>query len=178
MKKIWILLMTALLALGLLIACGGKETTTEAKEVPVEDILQAVKDAYGENYLPDTAIDAETLGGMYDINMDLIAELASELPMIGVHPDRVIIAKAVDGKGEELEAEFQALRDYLVEDSFMYPINMAKTQAAQVVRNGDYVAFLLVGAPNDNLDASEEEQLKFAEEQTKIGVDAFNACFQ
>ena len=177
MKKILLVCMVMVLCAGVLSACGGGNSAAQ-KDVPVEDILQAVKDAYGDTYLPDAQIDAAMLDEMYDIDMELMESFAAEMPMIGFHPDRVIIAKAVEGKGAELEEEFLELKEYLIQDSFMYPANIAKTQAAEVVRNGDYAAFLLVGAANENLDASEEEQLKFAQEETKKAVEAFEACFK
>ena len=59
-----------------------------------------------------------------------------------------------------------------------YPMNLPKINASQVVQNGDYVAFIMLGAINDDMDASEDDQAKFAEEQEKIGVDAFNKYFE
>uniref|UniRef100_UPI00405748D5 DUF4358 domain-containing protein n=1 Tax=Agathobacter sp. TaxID=2021311 RepID=UPI00405748D5 len=176
MKKLVLGLVMGMMLTGILAGCGNGGSS--AKDIPVEDILQAVKDAYGESYLPNAEMDAATLDEMYDIDMELMESYVAEMPMIGFHPDRVIIAKAVGGKGAELEEEFLDLKEYLIEDSFMYPANMAKTQAAQVVRNGDYVAFLLVGAANENMEASEEEQLKFAQEETQKAVDAFNSVFE
>lgn len=177
MKRVILSLTIVMMFAGVLAGCGNSGSATQ-KDVPVEDILQAVKDAYGENYLPDTAVDEVTLEEMLGIDTEDMETVVAEMPMIGFHPDRVIIAKAKEGKGAEVEEEFLDFKEYLVEESFMYPANMAKTKAAEVVRNGDYVAFLLVGAANENMDASEEEQLKFAQEQTKIAVDAFNSVFE
>ncbi len=176
MKKLGMVMLAVVMLAGVFAGCGKKEEAV--KDVPVEEIAQAIRDAYGDTYLPNAPLDEEMLGSMYSIDMELIEEFVAEMPMIGFHPDRVIIAKAVEGKGEELEEQFLAVREFLVEDSMMYPANIAKTEASSVERVGDYVAFLLVGAPNDNMDASEEEQLKFAEEQAKIAVDAFYGCFE
>ena len=177
MKKMGCMVLAVLLLVAALTGCGGKDSAAQ-KDVPVEEILQAVKDAYGEAYLPNTELDEAMLADMYGLDMSLIESFVAEMPMIGFHPDRVIIAKAVTGKGEELETAFKELQEYLIQDSFMYPANIAKTQASEVVRNGDYVAFLLVGAANENMEASEEEQLKFAEEETQKAVDAFESCFR
>ena len=178
MKKIGIMIMTVLLLVGSLMGCAGKASEAEQKNVAVEDILQAIKDAYGESYLPNAELDETMLTDMYGLDMSLIESFVAEMPMIGFHPDRVIVAKAAEGKGEELETAFKGIQEYLIQDSFMYPANIAKTQASEVVRSGDYVAFLLVGAANENMEASEEEQLKFAEEETQKAVDAFYSMFE
>lgn len=159
---------------GLLAGCKG---SGQEKEPPVEDILKAVQEAYGEDYLPDTDLDEEMLSQMMGVDTTLIDSFAAQMPMISAHPDRVVIAKAVSGKADELEKEFERVRTALVEDQMIYPMNIAKTQASQVVRKGDYVAFLLVGAVDIREGATEEEQLSFAKEETQKAVEAFEGCF-
>lgn len=146
-------------------------------EVEVSDILAKIQEAYGENYLPDTEVDEAMLGQLFNLDMSLVEAYVAEMPMISNHPDRVVVIKAKEGKGSEVEEQLTAARKILVEDSFQYPANMPKVQSSQVVRNGDYVAFLLVGAINENLDASEEDQLAFAQEETQKAVDAFESFF-
>ena len=48
-----------------------------------------------------------------------------------------------------------------------YPANIAKVNASQVLRNGDTVCFLLAGAVNEDMDASEEDAQKFAEAEVQ-----------
>jgi len=108
-KLVWMLLVVLTLG-GVLGACTGKSAQTEQKDVPVEEILQAIKDAYGEGYLPNAPLDETMLEEMYDIDMELVDTFVAEMPMIGFHPDRVIVAKAVEGKGTELEEEFKDLQ--------------------------------------------------------------------
>lgn len=164
------------LSLLLLAGCkGGKEKSE--KEPAVEEILKAVQEAYGEDYLPDTDVDEEMLSQYMGMDLDSVESFAAQMPMIGAHPDRVIIAKAKEGRGDDLEAELTRMRTALVEDTMTYPMNMAKTQASQVVRHGDYVALFLVGAVDERTDATEEEALAFAEEETQKAVDAFEGCF-
>lgn len=173
-KSIGLAFVLLILMTGILTGCKG---STAQKEPTVEDILKAVQEAYGEDYLPDTDLDEEMLSQLMGVNTDLIDSFAAQVPMISVHPDRVIIAKAAEGKGDELEEEFIRVKTNLQEDELVYPTNIAKTQAAQVVRKGDYVALFLVGAVDDREDATEEEQLSFAEEEVQKAVDAFEGCF-
>lgn len=173
-RKIGLVVVSVILLAGLLAGCKGSGAQ---KEPAVEDILKAVQEAYGGDYLPDMDLDEEMLSQVLGIDTSLIDSFAAQMPMMSVHPDRVIIAKAVEGKGDELEESFQQLRTTQMEDQLIYPINIAKTQATQVVRKGDYVAFFLVGAVDDRENATEEEQLTFAQDEVKKAVDAFESCF-
>ena len=56
-------------------------------------------------------------------------------------------------------------------------MNVAKVQSAKVVRHGDYVFYVLLGGYDDRTDVSEEESVKFAQEQVQIGIDAIASCF-
>ena len=123
-KKIGLITGVLLLFTGLLAGCKG---STAQKEPPVEDVLKAVQEAYGENYLPDTDMDGEMLSQVMGIDTSLMESFAAQMPMIGAHPDRVVIAKAAEGKGDELEKELQRVRTALVEDQMIYPMNYAKT---------------------------------------------------
>lgn len=159
---------------GLLAGCKG---SSAQKEPAVEDILKAVQDAYGEDYLPDSDLDEEMLSQILGIDTTLMESFAAQMPVISTHPDRVVIAKAAKGKGDALEEELLRVRTALVEDQMIYPMNIAKTQACRVVRKGDYAALLLVGAVDTREDASEEEQLSFAQDEVQKAVDAFESCF-
>lgn len=173
-KKIGLYVGLMVLLTGILAGCKGSGTQ---KEPAVEDILKAVQEAYGADYLPDTDLDEEMLSQFLGIDMSMADSFAAQMPMNGVHPDRVVIAKAAEGKGDELEEELLALKTRLQGDELIYPINIAKTEAAQVVRKGDYAAFFLVGAVDMRDDATEEEQLTFAQDEVKKAVDAFESCF-
>lgn len=173
-KTLGLVMLSIFFLMGLLSGCKG---SSAEKEPSVEEILKAVQDAYGEDYLPDTDLDEEALSQMMGIDTTQIDSFAAQMPMIGAHPDRVVIAKAMPGKGDELEEEFERIRKGLVEDQMIYPMNIAKTRASQVVRKGDYVAFLLVGAVDTRDDATKEQQLSFAKEETEKAVKAFEGCF-
>ena len=58
-----------------------------------------------------------------------------------------------------------------------YPMNVAKVQSGKVVRYGDYVFFVMLGDYDDRTDVTEEDNLKFAEEQTQIGLDVIASFF-
>ena len=198
MKKIIALLAAAMLFAVALTACSNGEqkpetstTTTEAKpeesgkdqegsesdEGATQKILDAIKQAYGDDYLPNTEIPEELLKSSYGLDPETYTEIAAEMPMISAHVDTVIIVKAASGKSGDVMAALNAYHDRLVNESLQYPQNIAKVNAAQVVANRDYVAFIMLGAIDERGNASDSEKAEFAGKQVQIGVDAFNAYF-
>lgn len=175
--KEWICVMLALLCVLSLGACGQKKE--EKKEVSLSEIHQAVKDAYGEDYLPSMELDAATLSDVIGLKEDMYDEVIAEGPMISAHIDMFIAVKAAEGQGDAVEEALNAYRDYQINDALQYPLNMVKIQASQVVRHGDYVFFVILG----NVSSEAEEQgdeaiLKEAEAGVKIGVDTINSFFE
>lgn len=157
-------------------ACGGKDGGNK-KDVPTADILAAVKTAYGEDYLPGEALSEEALTQYFGLETEWIEEYAAEVSMISVHPDRVVIVKAAEGKADAVEEALEKARESAVNDTMIYPMNVAKVNASVVVRHEDYVAYFLLGAPDDTSE-TEEEAMKFAEEQVQKAVDVFTGYFQ
>lgn len=149
----------------------------QAADSTVNKIAQKIKDSYGENYLPSMPMDNEMINTTFGLEEGSYTEAFAEMPMISAHPDTLLIVKAAEGKTDDVKKKIEEYRQRLLDDTMQYPMNLPKIQASQVVQNGDIIAFIVLGAVNEDLDASEEDQAKFAEEQEKIGVDAFNAYF-
>ncbi len=186
MKKrslaIWIGIMVLSLA-----ACGKKEentpvqtssqTQTESqtqKEISLEEIHSAVKEVYGENYIPEMPME---INDVLNISSDLYEEAIAEAPMMSVHVDTFIAIKAKEGKGEEIEKALTDYRDYLINDSLQYPMNVPKVNASSVLREGDYVFFVMLGQIQDDM-AEEEEMLKQAQESNQLAIDAIKKFFE
>lgn len=155
---------------------GGNENDPSA-DSETGKILAAIRDAYGENFLPDMEFPQEMIADTYGIREDTYDEITVQVPMISAHPDTVIIVKAAAGKGDDVKAALEAHRTYLIEESMQYPMNIAKVNATKVVENGDFYALLLLGRPDEREDASDAEMAEYAEQQVQIGVDAFNGYF-
>lgn len=170
-QKIFFSVMLILAVLAAAVGCSAP-----APDYSAQEILDAIKAAYGDDYLPETALSQEELTQAFGLDMSLVEDFAAEMPMISFHPDRVVIIKAVEGQGEAVEQALTSARENLLENAFFYPANLPKVNASKVVRNGDYVAFLMVGAVDD-VSQTEEEMAQFAEAEVQKGVDAFNALF-
>ena len=175
MKKLMIICLTFALTLTMLTACtqnqdgsqqDGQTAQEEQTQQPdLQEIVQAVKDAYGDNYLPSMQMDEQMMTDVYGVNMDNVEEFVAEGPMISAHVDTFIAVKAKEGKGEQVQQELQAYLDYVQEN------------AAQVVRHGDYVFYVLLGGYDERTDVTEEESVTFAKEQVQIGLDAIASFF-
>ena len=188
MKKIMIICLTFALTLTMLTACtqnqsgsqqdqsgsqqDGQTAQEEQTQQPdLQEIVQAVKDAYGDNYLPSMQMDEQMMTDVYGVDMDNVEEFVAEGPMISAHVDTFIAVKAKEGMGEQVQQELQQ------ENALQYPMNTAKVQAAQVVRHGDYVFYVLLGGYDERTDVTEEESVTFAKEQVQIGLDAIASFF-
>lgn len=151
----------------------SKENTSMTE---TEKIKDAIAKAYGEDYLPNMEIASEMLDSEFGLKPEMYDEISSEMPMIGFHPDRVVIVKAKSGKGDEVKTALNKAKDTKINDANQYPANLAKISVAQVLNHGDYYCFLIAGAPDD-VSETDEAAMKFAQEQVQKGVDAFNNYF-
>lgn len=181
MKKAayYIAALAAVMVIGLGITGCGKKEGTETKTVDIEKIHTAVKEAYGEDYIPNMPYDSQMFTDVFGVTEDMYDSYIAEGPMISTNVDTFIAVDAKEGKGEAVEEALNKYRTYLQEESMQYPMNMPKVQAASVVRHGDYVFFVMLGIiPMDTLDEGDEASLKKAEENNQIGLDVIDSYFQ
>lgn len=141
------------------------------------EAYDAVREAYGETYLPNAAIPADFLQEIYGINPDDVVQIVAEQPMIGFHPDLFIGIEAKDGSADAVEAALTAYQEQLLADTMQYPMNLAKISACKVLRYDNYVFFVLLGAVNEDMEASEEDAAVFAETEVQKAVDALDSVF-
>lgn len=157
---------------------GGNEDNADNEEGVTQNIVDAIKGAYDPDTLPFIdMLPEELISDLYGLDPSTYTEVTANVPMISTYVDTVIVVKAASGKAGDVEAALNAYHDKLVNESIQYPINVEKVNAAKVVTNGDYVAFIMLGAIDEREDASDGERADFAQEQIQIGVDAFNAYF-
>lgn len=155
-----------------------EQTTTAAKEISLDEIHAAVKEAYGENYIPSAAFDEQGMKELFGINSDLYDSFIAEGPMISVHVDTFVAVKAKEGKGEEVAQHLNDYRDSQLNGAMQYPMNLPKIEASQVVRHGDYVFFVMLGTPSEEAEAQgEEAALESAKENTQIAIDIIDGFF-
>lgn len=143
-------------------------------EISLQEIADAVKEVYGENYLPSMEMTKEDLVTQSGVKAEDIEDFIAEIPMISTHVDTFYAIKAVEGKGEDVEKALNEYRDTLIDNSMNYPMNIEKVNATQVVRHGDYVFLVMLGA----IDERRSRPADFAKEEVQKGIDAINAFFK
>ncbi len=181
MRKVIVSICIAGMLLGC-VSCGSKNQpdstqgatqnsdqvqTTQA--VTLTELCDAVKEAYGENYLPEMPYEAEQFENFFGISSDLYEEFAAEAPMMSAHVDIFVAVKAKEGKAEEVEKALQTYQDNLVANSLQYPMNLGKVEGATLYRNGDYVFYFILGGYPDDVDEVDAQKAK---ELNQIGIDA------
>ncbi len=146
--------------------------STEA-DVPMEELRAAVEEVLGENYWPNSAIEADVLAEVYGITEDMYDDYFGEMPMISVNVDTLIIVKAKEGQAEAVEDALNAYRDMQINDALQYPMNVGKVQASQIEAIGSYVCFVQLGADVDEeMDQGEDAVIKKCQEANEAALDA------
>lgn len=179
----WMLALVLVLALAVTGCSSGDKNGTEADtagpvsteatspyrdDVAVSDIRDAVAEAYGENYLPSMALDAESLASLYGVTEDMYDEFVAEMPMISVHVDTLIVVKAKPDRVEDVKAALENYRTYQIEEGMNYPMNVPKIEASEVVEYGNYVCYIMLGMIDDSLRDDEAAMLAAFQEQNQI----------
>lgn len=142
-------------------------------------VLNDIKEAYGDNYVPNSELDAQMLEDIVGLTPDLYDSAVAEMPMISTFVETFIGVKASEGNGDQAEQILNEYRDRLVSDTMQYPMNIAKIQASEVVRHGDYIFFVMLGAPDDAaMEQGDEAALQSAIENNQIAVSAIDKNFQ
>lgn len=155
---------------------SGSESNDKNSTLSAKGLRDAVAKAYGENYLPDQAMDAEMIESEFGLTKDMYDEVVAEAPLIGFHPDRLVIVKPKKGKEANVK---RALEDALLvmkEQQMQYPVNVAKVNAGKVLEKDGYYCFMILGETDDTSE-NDDDAAKFAEKQIDIGVKAFNDYF-
>lgn len=141
----------------------------------LSDVTDAVKKAYGENYLPSMDLTADDLSSRFGLNSDDYTSAYGQVAMISTQVDTFVAVEAKDGKADAVAAALNSYRDDLVNNSMQYPMNVPKVNASRVYQKGNYVFFLMLGAaaPNDVMD-DEAASLTFYQQQNDIAVKAID----
>ena len=163
----------------------------EAVDVSIDDIVNAMKEAYGEMYLPNMPLDEEMFLGMTNISKDLFVEFYAEVPMMSAQVDKLFVLKAADGKVEELAKAVEDYNKNVLENEMNYPMNIPKIEKAVVETRGDYVIFYMLGGYSEEmveddgtktpeeLDAANAEiQSAYYDEQNEVGKKVLDKLFK
>ena len=180
-KKIGKLCATTVMCMSLLVGCGGNDEveTTTAKNVSLNEVHTAVKEAYGEEYIPSYTFDEEYIVDVFGLKSDMYDEIIAEGPKVSFNIDTFIAVKAKSGKGKDVEKVLSDYRDSQINDAMQYPVNAVKIQASKVIAYGDYVFFVCLGEiPQEIQEKGDEAILEEAKKDNKIAEDTIKKIFE
>ena len=157
---------------------GAGQGDQAAKE-KLDEIQAALREAYGENYIPSMEFDALMLKEVYGIDESWYDAFLAEGPMISAHVETFIGVHAKEGKAGDVSKALEAYRKGQLEGAVQYPMNLPKIEASQVISHGDYVFFVMLGgAAPDAEEQGEAAALESAKENNQIGIDVIDRFFQ
>ena len=157
----------------------SSDDKSQESDVKLSDICDAIKKAYGDDYVPDMEYDDIFITDTLGISKEDYEEITAEGPLVSFNIDTLIAVRAKSGKGDLVEDKLNSYRDYLINEALMYPTNAIKIQASQVVRHGDYVFFVCLGViAMETEELGDEAILAEAKENTKVAVDTIDSFFK
>jgi len=140
--------------------CTKKDdNANQFNDVSLTDIHTAVKDTYGENYLPDMTLGGEEMKQMFGLEEEWYDEAIAEVPMMSGNVDTFIAVDAKDDHVEDVQNALTAYQTTLKEDAMQYPLNQLKIQASQVKTYGNKVFFIMLGTLSFEEEEQEEDQV-------------------
>lgn len=179
LKRKAIILLASIMAISFLVACGPKEDDKEDGEIEmdIKDVHEQVKEEFGQDYLPSMSLSLEELSDLTGIEKDSVEDFIAEVPMMNVHVDTFIAIEAKKDDAYDVAQTLLKYQEYLNEEALQYPMNIAKVKASKVERKGDYVFFIMLGAPNEFEDQESQEALEFSQrEVAKVQAIINKAC--
>lgn len=157
---------------------GAEAENAEAAEM-LDNILDELKQTYGENYVPNMTYDSVSLIELFELDESWYDAIVAEGPAITTQVETIIGVHAIEGRAETVAAALEKYRRRQIEEAFQYPMNMPKLEASQVVTHGDYVFFVMLGgADQEALDQDEEAALASAVANNQKAIDVIDSFFQ
>lgn len=133
---------------------ADNKTVEEHKKI-AEKIHKAVKArcAYkGELMVQD---DATYMSDVLGLDSSWYDVAIVEIPMISVNVDMFALIHPTEGNFENVEIAIKNYQDFMINDSFQYPMNEGKVRNCRAEVIGDYVFFILMDFPDNAIEAIE-----------------------
>ncbi len=136
----------------------------------IDNIHKAVKEMFGENYIPDFEFDETMIEEQFGIKAEWYDGIIAEGPMIRVNVEKLIVAHATEGHFEDLYNALTAYQESIQADLRQYPINLPKIQGSVVDSQDNYVFFIMLGSSENEDENAAIEECREINEQvaTKI----------
>ena len=99
MKRVVAVMMVLSLMVAALAGCQKESDNSDVKveSGKLQEIHEAVKNAYGDNYIPSMPYDEVMLEDLFGIKQDMAKEIIAEGPMMSAQVDTFVGLEAADG---------------------------------------------------------------------------------
>lgn len=149
---------------------GTGANVNKEKQEELDKIHEAVVKAY-EEYLPNMPYDAAYIKESFGVEEGWYDAFVAEGPMITMHVDTFLAFHPTEGNKESIVTALEKHKEFLVNESFQYPMNMGKVAAATVVEEGDYVYFIMLGTIDNDM-TDDDKRIEAFKEQNEIAIEA------
>ncbi len=155
------------------------ESTEPAQESSLMYLRDAVAEALGEDYWPDSVMEPEYVQDLYGLKPDMYEDIFVETPMIGTNVDTLIIVQAKKDRVEDVEKALNTYREGEINNTMQYPMNIGKVQASRIETIDNYVFFIQLGGSSvDAEEESEEKVMELSREQNEKALEAIRQALE
>lgn len=155
------------------------ESTEPAQESSLMYLRDAVAEALGEDYWPDSVMEPEYVQDMYGLKPDMYEDIFVETPMIGTNVDTLIIVQAKKDRVEDVEKALNTYREGEINNTMQYPMNIGKVQASRIETIDNYVLFIQLGGSSvDAEEEGEEKVMELSREQNEKALEAIRQALE
>lgn len=162
------------------VVAEAAKKNTKKKQPSVKKIYNAIVKKYGDAYVANMTLSQEEIKQRYGISSSWYTDIIAEVPMISVHVDTLVVAKAKNKTTKKkIKKQLTAYRQGLIKDTNQYPMNALKIQASKVYEKGNYVFFIMLGSIDNKIEeaGTDEQIIKAYQKQNQKAVSAINALF-
>ena len=155
------------------------ESTEPAQESRLMYLRDAVAEALGEDYWPDSVMEPEYVQDLYGLKPDMYEDIFVETPMIGTNVDTLIIVHAKKDRVEDVEKALNTYRESEINNTMQYPMNIGKVQASRIETIDNYVLFIQLGGSSvDAEEEGEEKVMELSREQNEKALEAIRQALE
>lgn len=138
---------------------------------------EAVKEAYGDFYIPSKAISADVLESQYGVSLTDIEDYIAESALMSTHVDLFIGIKVKRGSELEVADALNRYRNMMLDTYAMDSAKRAKIEASTVSTFGNYVFFMVLGQNSDAVLSDENAFLSEAVRESRKAELALSGVF-
>ncbi len=155
------------------------ESTEPVQESSLMYLRDAVAEALGEDYWPDSVMEPEYVQDLYGLKPDMYEDIFVETPMIGTNVDTLIIVQAKKDRVEDVEKALNTYREGEINNTMQYPMNIGKVQASRIETIDNYVLFIQLGGSSvDAEEEGEEKVMELSREQNEKALEAIRQALE